>query len=87
MTRAIRGAIGRTERLIEQLLILARAEEPVQRTDGVNRADAVRRALNARVDETDALHLRRDLSLAPATVRGDSVLLDRLVGNLEDNAI
>lgn len=87
MAGVMRRAIDRTERLIDQFLILARADEPAQRTDDVDLADAVRRALDARWAEADALDLRRELSLAPAAMRGDPVLIDRLVGNLVDNAV
>ena len=83
----VRRAITRTEGLIDRLLVLARAEEPLQRDEGSDLADAVRRALDARAAEIDELGLRLTLDLGEASVEGDPMLLDRLAGNLVDNAV
>ncbi len=83
----VRRAIDRTEGLIDRLLVLARAEEPLQRGEESDLADAVRRALDAREAEIAELGLRATLDLGEATVEGDPMLLDRLAGNLVDNAV
>ena len=83
----VRRAIERTEGLIDRLLVLARAEGPVQRDEAADLADAVRRALDARAADIDELGLRVTLDLGAAQVTGDPMLLDRLAGNLVDNAI
>ncbi len=83
----VRRAITRTEGLIDRLLVLARAEEPLQRDEESDLADAVRRALDARAAESDELRLRVTLDLDEASVEGDPMLLDRLAGNLVDNAV
>ena len=83
----VRRAITRTEGLIDRLLVLARAEEPLQRGEESELADAVRRALDARAAEIAELGLRVTLDLGEASVEGDPMLLDRLAGNLVDNAV
>ena len=83
----VRRAIERTEGLIDRLLVLAQAEGPVQRDEAADLADAVRRALDARAAEIAELGLRVTLDLGAAQVTGDPMLLDRLAGNLVDNAI
>ena len=83
----VRRAIDRTEGLIDRLLVLARAEEPLQRAEAADLDDAVRRALDAREADIAELGLRVTLDLGNASVEGDPMLLDRLAGNLVDNAI
>ena len=83
----VRRAIDRTEGLIDRLLVLARAEGPLQRGEAVDVADAVRRALDARAADIEEQGLRVNLDLGDASVEGDPMLLDRLVGNLVDNAV
>jgi hypothetical protein len=83
----VRRAIDRTEGLIDRLLVLARAEGPLQRGEAVGLADAIRRALDARAADIEEQGLRVTLDLGEASVAGDPMLLDRLVGNLVDNAV
>ena len=83
----VRRAIERTEGLIDRLLVLARAEGPLERGEHADLADAVRRALDARAADVEALGLRVTLDLAEAPLAGDPMLLDRLAANLVDNAI
>ena len=83
----VRRAIERTEGLIDRLLVLARAEGPIRRDEVTDLADAVRRALDARAADIAELGLDVTADLAEAEVAGDSMLLDRLAGNLVDNAI
>ena len=83
----VRRAIERTEGLIDRLLVLARAEGPLERGEAVHLADAVRRALDVRAADIEDQGLRVTLDLGEASVAGDPMLLDRLAGNLVDNAV
>ena len=83
----VRRAIDRTEGLIDRLLVLARAEGPIQRDEVADLADAVRRALDARTADIAGLDLRVTLDLGEAVLAGDPMLLDRLAANLVDNAV
>ena len=85
--QVVRRAILRTEGLIDRLLVLASAEEPLQREEETNLAAAVQQALDAREAATTDLDLRIIRNLGEAWVMGDPVLLDRLVSNLIDNAV
>jgi signal transduction histidine kinase len=83
----VRQASDRSERLIDSLLTLAR-------TEGGTMGDTVvdLRVLAARVLErlgpaAEARSIRLGRSLQPAEVRGDEVLLERLIENLVENAI
>jgi signal transduction histidine kinase len=87
MADVLRRAIGRTEELIDRLLVLARAGEPLHRREEVDLADAVRRAVAARAGDIESRGLRTVLELEPAALNGDPVLIDSLVANLVDNAI
>jgi signal transduction histidine kinase len=82
-----RRAIARTEKLIDHLLMLARAGEPLRRQDRVDLAEVAQRALEDREAEISACKLRVSTDLREAPVQGDPVLLDSLVTNLLDNAI
>jgi signal transduction histidine kinase len=87
MGEALRESLDRSEGLIAALLALARSEAVTdeQSVDlevlaGDCVTDLMRRAVEAHVTiETDAL--------APAVVRGDPALLERLLANLIDNGI
>lgn len=83
----VRRAIGRTEGLIDRLLVLARAEGPLRLDEETDLADSVRRALDARSADIEELALDVTLDLIEAPVEGDRMLLDRLVANLVDNAV
>ena len=83
----VRRAIERTEGLIDRLLVLARAEGPLERGEAVDLAGAVRRALDARAADIEEQGLRVTLDLGEVSVAGDPMLLDRLAGNLVDNAV
>ena len=88
MRDVVRRAVDRTEGLIERLLLLARAEVPLERFEAVRLDVAVRRAVDALAPQLAEQGIALDVSaLAPAVVRGDPVLLDRLVGNLVENAV
>ncbi|MGJ6966872.1 sensor histidine kinase [Streptosporangium sp. G11] len=73
------NANARQERLIEGLLLLAQSErEPAERLP-VDLAELAESAMTS-APETTA-------DLRPAPVEGDPVLLERMIGNLLDNAV
>jgi signal transduction histidine kinase len=87
MAEAVRGALARSERLIEGLLTLARSDAALPRTDVVDLADAVRLGLHGLREEIDERRLDVRTALATARVQGDRPLLERLVANLLENAV
>jgi signal transduction histidine kinase len=83
----LRANNEQTERLIDALLFLARSEQGVQRRATADLATVGGKVVEqARAEAvTNGVEIRTDLAPAPAT--GDPVLLDRLVGNLVENAV
>ena len=86
MGAAVNEAVGRSETLIDGLLILASTDHPPVLAD-LDLAEIVRKELAAVSAEADARRLRLELGLRPALVRGERVLLERMVANLLENAI
>ncbi len=87
MGEAVRGAIERSERLIEGLLFLARSESGLPERQPVDLAAVARDVVGhfTVAAKKKEVTLRNDLS--PALVAGDAALLERLVGNLVENAL
>jgi signal transduction histidine kinase len=79
----VREASERSERLIEALLALARADRDEHPWSEVDLSQLVRQL----TDETDLDGLRLELALRPARVRGDRELLRTMAANLIDNAV
>jgi signal transduction histidine kinase len=73
------------ERLLDALLTLARSEAGVGAGESVDLAVITEDALLAR--ESQLAGISVESALEPAVVIGDQALLERLVGNLLDNAI
>jgi signal transduction histidine kinase len=87
MADAVRQATERSERIIDSLLTLARSEGA---TPGDHPVDlgALANQVVARLErEAVAASVTLADDLAPAPVRGDEVLLERLIENLVRNAI
>ncbi|HEY2594501.1 MAG TPA: ATP-binding protein, partial [Chloroflexota bacterium] len=82
MAAEIREAVGHCERLIEVLLVLARNDQARALTDPLDLAAVAEDALEGRA----ANGITMITMLGEAPVTGDGVLLERLVGNLLDNA-
>ena len=82
MAAEVRQAVDHCERLIEALLVLARNDQARALTDPLDLAAVAEDALEGRA----ANGITTITTLAEAPVTGDGVLLERLVGNLLDNA-
>ena len=87
MAETVRTATERSERLIQRLLALAQSERGVSTKNRVGIDELVRDA-TAQLEplaQRGEVHVVSELEEAP--VHGDRVLLERLVGNLIENAI
>ena len=87
----VRDATERADRLVDSLLLLARSDrlsaESLPAPEAVPLAEAARSATEAVAAEIAAKHLQLGTSYAPAVVLGDRPLLERLAGNLVENAV
>ena len=77
----------RTEALLDGLMTLARAQRALLRTEPGDLADGLRTAAAAVSREAGASGIRLRVDAAPAPVRGDRRLLERLAANLMENAV
>ncbi|GAB7191920.1 ATP-binding protein [Kineococcus sp. NUM-3379] len=80
-------SVRRSEQLIDGLLLLARGEREPARREATDVADLARAAVAQVGGEARARDLTVSATTAPAVVRGDPVLLERLVLNLLHNAV
>jgi signal transduction histidine kinase len=87
MAETVREATERSEQLIDSLLVLARSDAAGIAHEPVDVASLARAACDALGTEIDGKGLDLELTLEPALVLGDRSLLDRLVGNLLENAV
>ncbi|GAA5181454.1 HAMP domain-containing sensor histidine kinase [Rugosimonospora acidiphila] len=91
MGTVVRDASERANALVEALLVLARTEAQagrrLVRKVPADLSAGVSSALSAVQAETRRLVLSVDVDLHPAPVVGDPSLLDRLAGNLIENAV
>ncbi len=87
MAVALRDAVDRSERLIDGLLVLARSEQGNLPHEPVDLATATAAALDQSAAEAVAGGLRVERRLEPTPVAGSRVLLERLLGNLVQNAV
>ena len=83
---AIRDALGRSEDVIDGLLVLARSDALAD-TQTVDLAALVRESLERYAAEADVAGLGAELALGPSVVEGDRLLLGRMVDNLVENAV
>ncbi|MGC4192783.1 MAG: HAMP domain-containing sensor histidine kinase [Thermomicrobiales bacterium] len=87
MATAVRQATNRTERLVDGLLTLSRSESTMRDDTRIDLADLAGDVMGELIDRADDLGIAVDLELESAFVRGDAVLLERMIGNLVENAI
>lgn len=91
MAKVVRNASERANGLVDALLVLARSEAQsgrrLVRKVPADLSMSVHNALSAVKAEAERLKLDVSKDLSPAPVVGDPSLLDRLAGNLIENAI
>lgn len=88
MATVVRDASERANALVDALLMLARSEGRTGlRNEPVDLGTGVLGALSAMDHEVRRIKLAVDTRLHPAPVIGDPSLLDRLAGNLIENAV
>jgi signal transduction histidine kinase len=87
MGERVRQVNHRAIALAEGLLALARSEQGIQAREPVNLATVAADTIEAAKPEAAALGLHIEARLLPAPVTGDRAFLDRLAGNLIENAI
>lgn len=86
MGAAVTEAVERSERLIDSLLVLARAESAPGMSQ-VDLAQIAQQEVERVAAQAELLGLRLELDLRPTPVHGDPELLARMVGNLVENAV
>ncbi|WP_350275065.1 ATP-binding protein [Kribbella sp. HUAS MG21] len=87
MTRDIKTAVEHSQRTLDGLLALARSQAGAGPKHSVDLGDIVTTILDHTAAEVHAKELVVRTDLLPAVVAGVPVLLERMVGNLIDNAI
>jgi signal transduction histidine kinase len=87
MAAKIRNYIERAQATIDALLTLAISERGAATHERVDIATAAEDALDAASPAIGHLNLSIDIALDRAPTSGDRVLLERMVGNLVDNAV
>jgi signal transduction histidine kinase len=83
----LRSNSEETEHLIEALLVLARSERGIEHWSQVELSDAVGAVVDQSGIEATAAGVALSANLEPVAVSGDPGLLERLAGNLVENAI
>jgi signal transduction histidine kinase len=91
MGEVVRGATERADRLVDALLVLAtsqaQAEQGLDVREPVDLAELAARSLEVVRPAAERRCLAVDIATAPAPVLGDPALLERMVGNLAENAV
>jgi signal transduction histidine kinase len=88
MGRIVLEATDRTEALLDGLMVLARSQRGLLRTDPVDLCGVARRAAAGGMAAARAPSGRLEIAAeGAATVPGDESLLERLVANLVDNGV
>jgi signal transduction histidine kinase len=91
MAKVVRDGSDRANALVESLLLLARTEaqsgRKLSKKVEADLAACVSSALSAMSREIERIHVTVESDLQPAPVVGDPGLLDRLAGNLVENAV
>jgi signal transduction histidine kinase len=87
MAARVRRSVDRAESMIDALLTLAISDRGAAASEPFDLATAVEDALDAAAPGISRLGLRVTSDLGTAETAGDPHLLDRMVGNLVDNAV
>jgi signal transduction histidine kinase len=87
LAEATRSAADRSERLVDGLLALARSQSTLRDDVRLDLADLVGDVVGEQARSADAAGVTLDLEVDSASVAGDPALLERLAGNLVENAI
>jgi signal transduction histidine kinase len=88
MGRIVLEATDRTEALLDGLMVLARSQRGLLRTDAVDLCTVARKAAAAGMAAARAAGVRIEVEAdGTSTVPGEEPLLERLVGNLVDNGV
>ena len=87
MAESVVQASRHTEALLASLLILARSQRGLLRTDAVDLAEAVGAAADAATPAAESERVLLETDLRHAWVEGDAALLERLAANLLENAV
>jgi signal transduction histidine kinase len=87
MAAKVARSAAQAEALIEALLTLAASEQAPASPELVDLATAAEDAVDSAAAQAGQLGLRIDTDLAAAPAYGNRLLLERMVGNLVDNAV
>ena len=87
MGRVVLESTDRMEALLEGLLLLARSSRGGLRAEAVDLAALARRVVGGAEAQAAAAGVRLHLETEPATMLGEELLLERMLGNLIDNAV
>jgi signal transduction histidine kinase len=87
MAVKVRRSVDQAEALIEALLTMATSERGLISTESVDLATIAEDALDTAGPAISESNLEVDTQLGPAETSGDRLLLERLAGNLVDNAV
>jgi signal transduction histidine kinase len=87
MAARIRRSIDRAEQMIEALLVLAISDQGVTGSELLDLSAVAEDALELAAPGIARLGLRVEADLGPAETAGDQQLIERMVGNLVDNAV
>ena len=87
MGQSVSASVDQAESLIDSLLTLSRSQRGHHAEQFVDLATACEDSLDLVAGQVAARDLHVTATLEPAELTGDRVLLERMVGNLVDNAV
>jgi len=87
MAAKVAQSASQAEALFEALLTLATSDQPLASVEQVDLATAAEDAIEAAAPGIRRLGLQVDAALEPAPTTGNRLLLERMIGNLVDNAV
>ena len=87
MAAKVARSASQAETLFESLLTLATSDQPLANIERVDLATAAEDAIETAAPGIRRLDLQVDMVLKPAPTTGNRRLLERMIGNLVDNAV